>query len=283
MVTGSSRGLGLSIARAYAREGAAVVLSSRSQAESEQAAAGVAGPGVKSAGFACDVADLEQVEALAEAAVHAFGRLDIWVNNAGKAGPYGPTASIPEELFKSVISTNIIGTYHGSIAALRYFIPQGSGKLINILGRGDDQPVPFQNAYASSKSWIRAFTVAMAKEYKNSGVGIFAYNPGLMRTEFMSRVEAVEGYSNRLKPLETVMRLWSNPPDLPAEKAVWLASSATDGKTGLVIRTISPVSLLGGVLREGARRLTGRSGPEYHLEVSEVPSALQEPVRKAVP
>jgi glucose 1-dehydrogenase len=278
VITGSSRGLGLAMARAFVREGAAVMLSSRSQADIDRAVAELRGQGARAAGRVCDVADLEQVRALADAAEEAFGSLDIWVNNAGMAGPYGPTASVPVERFEKVLSTNIFGTYHGSVIALQHFTARRAGKLINILGRGDDQPVPFQNAYASTKTWMRVFTVAMAKEYRGSGIGIYAFNPGLMTTEFMSRVEAVQGYAGRMKPLETVMRLWSNPPETPAEKAVWLASAATDGKTGLMVRVITPTFMLGGMLREGLRRLTGRTAPEYHLEVAEVPPAFPTPL-----
>jgi NAD(P)-dependent dehydrogenase (short-subunit alcohol dehydrogenase family) len=280
VITGSSRGLGLAMARAYVREGAAVMLSSRSQADIDRVVAELRGLGAQAAGMVCDVADLHQVRALADAAEEAFGSLDIWVNNAGMAGPYGPTASVPVDRFEKVLNTNIFGAYHGSIVAIQHFAPRRTGKLINILGRGDDQPVPFQNAYASTKTWMRAFTVAMAREYRDTGIEIYAFNPGLMTTEFMSRVEAVQGYAGRMKPLEMVMRLWSNPPETPAEKAVWLASASTDGKTGLVVRVITPAFMLGGILREGMRRLTRRPGPDYHLEVAEIPPAIPFPLAR---
>jgi glucose 1-dehydrogenase len=278
VITGSSRGFGLAIARAYAREGAAVMLSSRSAADIERAVGELRRQGARADGRACDAADLDQVRSLAETAVQSFGGLDIWVNNAGSAGPYGPTVSLPVERFKRVLDTNIFGTYYGSVVALQHFLPRGAGKLINILGRGDNQPVPFQNAYASTKTWVRAFTLALAKEYGASSVGIYAFNPGLMTTELMSHVEAVEGYGGRMKPLETVMRMWSNPPEAPAEKAVWLASAATDGRTGLVVRTITPVFMLAGLLREGLRRVARRTGPDYHLDVTEIPSAIPAPL-----
>ncbi len=276
VITGSSRGLGLAIAEAYAREGAAVVVASRAPASVAAVVERLKAQGARAAGLACDVADLEQVRALADFAVRAFGGFDVWVNNAGMAGPYGPTYAIPPERFTRVLQTNIHGTYHGSLVAMQYFVKNHAGKLINILGRGDDGPVPMQNAYTSTKAWVRAFTQALAKESQGTGVSVLAYNPGLMYTEFMSNVEAIQGYEARLKPLVNVMRLWANPPEVPARKAVWLASSATDGKTGLVVRELTPLALAGGILRAGLRSLLRRPAREFTLCVETLPSDVKD-------
>ncbi len=275
VVTGSSRGLGLAIARECAREGAAVIISARSTGEVENAVARLRAEGYRAAGQVCDVADLGQVEALAALAVKTFGGFDVWVNNAGIAGPFGPTGDIPPEEFTRVINTNVLGTYHGSIVALRRFYPRRSGKLINILGRGDTGAVPLQNAYTTSKVWVRTFTKTLAQEYRNSGVGIYAYNPGLMYTELMTRVEAVAGFEGRLERLKPVMRMWANPPEVPARKVAWLASSATNGKTGLRVREFSMPHLLLGALREGLRIATRRPAPPVELQVVTIRPAME--------
>ena len=210
------------------------------------------------------------MEALAKYAAQTYGGFDVWVNNAGISAPYGPTVHIEPEAFINVLKTNIFGVYYGSIYAMRQFLPSHSGKLINILGRGDNGAVPMQNAYASSKTWVRAFTLALAKEYKESGVGIYAYNPGLMQTDLMEKIEAVAGYEDRLTPLTTVMEMWANPPEVPAERAVWLASSATDGRTGLEIKELNLLHILKGMLLFGARRLMGQEGSNYQMQVHSV-------------
>ncbi|MCL4559761.1 MAG: SDR family oxidoreductase [Chloroflexi bacterium] len=271
VITGSSRGFGLAIARAYLREGAAVVLSSRSIDALEQAVASLPSADGRVSVIACDVSDPAQVRALAEHALETFGRLDIWVNNAAQAGPYGPTVQIDPHRFTQVLRTNIFGTYYGSLEAIRRFLPQRSGKLINILGRGDSGPEAFQNAYTSTKAWERSFTLALAKENRGSGVGVFAYNPGLMVTEFMTKPEAVAGYETRLKALEWVLRVWGAPPEVPAEKAVWLASAATDGKTGLFVKAMNPAAMLINLLRDSLRNLIGKPAPGVMLNVSTVP------------
>jgi glucose 1-dehydrogenase len=152
-------------------------------------------------------------------------------------------------------------------------LPRCSGKLINLLGRGTRRPVPFGNPYGSSKAWVRNFTLALAKEYKHSGVGVFAFNPGLVDTDLLRNVKVVAGYEARVKPLETIVRFWAKPPEVPAARAVWLASSATDGRTGLEINVLGPTALVKGVLREGLRRLTRRPDPTIELNVSSVPAA----------
>ena len=239
VITGSSRGLGYAIAEVYAREGAKVVITSRTQKAVDEAVRKLRLNGAQAEGLACDVSDIQQIEALAEFAIQKFGGLDIWVNNAGLSAPYGPTAHIPSDDFLNVIGTNITGTYTGSVVAMRYFAAQKSGKLINLLGRGDDGSVPLQNAYSSSKVWVRNFTKALAKEYANRGVDVFGFNPGLVKTDMLSNIHAINGYEKRLNPLRYVTLLWGNEADVPAQKALWLASSATDGKNGMQVTVLT--------------------------------------------
>ncbi len=256
VITGSSRGLGYGIAELFAKEGAAVVLSARSQRTLDEAVNALTAQGYQASGFVCDVGQLEQVQALAAHAVETFGKVDIWVNNAGVSGTYGPTELINPVDFERVVQTNILGTYYGSIVALHTFGQRG-GKLINMLGRGDSKPVKYQNAYASSKAWVRAFTLALAKEHKaQKNLSIIALNPGLVDTDMLHKLDAVQGYEHKLNPLRTVIRMWAKPPQVPAERALHLASRATDGKTGIVANVLGPRILFSGLFNEIRQRVT---------------------------
>ncbi len=278
VITGGTRGLGLAIAKAYTQEGAGVVVGSRSIVSVDAAVAALSAGGGRASGLACDVSDLEQVRALSEHAIQVFGHYDIWVNNAGLSAPYGPTVAIAPEEFTRVVQTNIFGVYYGTLVAMRYFLARGSGKLINLLGRGDKGPVPLQNAYGSSKVWVRNFTMALADETNKSGVGVYAFNPGMMDTDMLYDVQAIAGYEDRLKQLPAVMRMFSGPPEEPAQRAVWLASTATDGRTGLEIQQLSRSKALGGVLREGFRRLLHRPAKPVDIKVTTVASDLPQAV-----
>jgi NAD(P)-dependent dehydrogenase (short-subunit alcohol dehydrogenase family) len=269
VITGSTRGFGLAIARAFVDAGANVVISSRHQNAVEKALAQLNHP-QHSQGSACDVADLEQVHALAKLAINTFGGFDVWVNNAGYAGPYGPTSGVRPEMFHNVIRTNITGSYNGTKVALDHFLERGSGKLINILGHGYNGPVPFQSAYAASKAWLRAFSLAVAKENPGSGVGVFIFNPGMMLTELLTDVEVVAGSEERLKVFPTIIRMWARPPEIAAQKVVWIASSETDGQTGKLYNLHSTAHTLTGTLREGWRRLTKQAKP-LELTIHTIP------------
>jgi NAD(P)-dependent dehydrogenase (short-subunit alcohol dehydrogenase family) len=267
VITGGTRGLGLAIAQAYAAEGAAVVVASRTPESVDRAVRGLTGSGAQATGLAMDAGSLEDVEALAEHAVKSYGRIDIWINNAGVAGPYGPTMGIDPQAFAAVVQTNILGVYYGSRTALKHMLPHKAGKLINLLGHGYKNPVPYQSAYASSKAWVRSFTLALAEETKDSGVGVYAFNPGMVLTDLLTDVEVVQGAEGRLKRFPAVVNILAKPPEVPAQKAVWLASSATDGKTGVLVSVPSPLSMLGMAVRAAFKR----AGPPIEVEIKTIP------------
>ena len=272
VITGGSRGFGYAIAQACCQEGARVAVASRSL-EAVTAAVDKLQVTGEAMGTVCDVANLSDVKELAKQVIEAWGHIDIWVNNAAIAGPYGPTLAFTPEAFTSVVNVNVLGTYHGSMVAMRYFLTRGQGKLINILGYGDKRPAPLQNAYGSSKAWILSFTRALALETKDSGVSVFAYNPGMMRTDLLMDVEVIEGYEDRLKPMETIVRMWAKSPDIPAQKFVQLASQASDGKTGIVRQEMNAFSMLTGVVREGLGRLFKRPLAHYPVKLRTVEAA----------
>ena len=268
VITGSTRGFGLAVARAYVREGARVVVSSRSSDAVSRAVAELGRDAAE--GAVADVGEGWAAGALRDAALARFGRLDVWINNAALSGVYGPTALVPVDDTLAVLDTNIRGTYRGSVVAVRHFLAHGGGKLINVLGRGSDKPVANQNAYASSKAWSNAFTRALAKETRGSDVGVFALNPGLMLTDLVGSVRAVRGFEGRLKPFETVLRMWGDEPAVAAEEVVRLGSSATDGRTGLVVDLLGPRRLARGAWGELSRRLRGRPAAGLVLDVHTV-------------
>ena len=275
VITGGSRGLGLAIAQAYARAGAKIVIAARTQRTITNALDMLKTSGAQAAGMACDITDITQVQALADFAIQTFGRIDIWVNNAGISAPYGPTAHIPSQDFASVINTNITGTYNGSVVAMRHFVPQKSGKLINLLGRGDTGSIKYQNAYSSSKGWVRNFTRTLAAEYKHSGVDVFGFNPGLVRTDMLGQVHAVSGFEKMVNPIRFVAALWGNDADVPARKALWLASDATNGKTGLMLTVLTPGFMLRRIVSTGLRWLLRAPLEMMGLNITSVKPAIE--------
>ncbi len=278
VITGASRGLGKAIATTFAQAGAKVILSARSTVDIEQIAADLHSQGFEATAFQCDVSDPKQVEALASFALNTHANFDIWVNNAGTAGPYGRTLDLSPDQFLSVMRTNINGVYYGSMVAMRHFLQRNSGKLVNILGAGSKKPAPNQNAYGSSKAWIRVFTLALAEEYRTTGVGVFALQPGLMETELLTDIIT---FSNNEKRLHNFMpfliRAAGKKPEVAARKALWLVSAATDGKTGLDISVSPRYSFLFGFLREEVRNLLKLPSRLVEMQIKIIPSAFEPP------
>lgn len=282
VVTGATRGFGYAIAAAYLAEGARVMICGRShegtglaleRLRTEMGA--VAADHLK--GMACDTADFDQVAKLAERAAHHFERIDVWVNNAAVSAPFGEVETVPRELFEQAVQINILGYYYGTLVALRDMTPRRSGKIINIAGLGaDGKPAAFQSPYAPTKAWVQSFTRSVALEHKDDGVGLFVLNPGMMLTDMVMRLSVSSARAEaRLARFPTVLCVLAQEPHVPARRAVWLASSATDGKTGLVVRELKPRKAARLLLRYGFRRLRGR-GEAPAIDVSRCGSAARE-------
>lgn len=265
VITGGTRGLGLEIARSFAREGASVVVGSR-RADTVARAVDELSETGSASGLACDVARREDVMALRDAALQRHGRIDIWVNNAGTSGVYGPVHRVPEDSFEATTRTIVFGTYYGTLAALDVMVPVGSGHLVNLLGRGDDSPAPNQVAYGAAKAWVRAFTLAVAEENKASGVIVHGFNPGLVRTDLLGRVETVSGFRDRLLRLPAVVSVIGR---TPAQAALPVLDLVTGERREY--RGVTPARLLGQAAHFGLAKLRGRIPEPMAMEIKDVP------------
>lgn len=255
VVTGSTRGLGFAMARLLGHQGATVVLASRSDVDVAAAVVRLNAEGITASGRQCDTGELADVEALRDEAL-SRGTLDIWVNNAGISGVFGPTATTPVDDFSRVVRTNILGTFHGSRVALPVFLSQGHGDLVNVYGQGDQGPVALQNAYASSKRWVRQFTETLRRETRGTGVRVHGMNPGLVVTDLLGHVTSQPGYEQRLGGLQVVVGLWGQTPDDAVRPLLRLVTSDAAEfryltKARLVTRGMR--NILGGRLRRANR------------------------------
>ncbi|HKF83887.1 MAG TPA: SDR family NAD(P)-dependent oxidoreductase [Solirubrobacterales bacterium] len=163
VITGASSGIGRAAALRLARRSPSLALCARSEEPLAEVAAACESAGARTLHRSLDVADEEAVEALAAATVERFGRIDVWVNNAGVIA-YGPFEEIPSEVFRRVIETNLMGQVHGARAALRRFRAQGSGVLINMSSVWGRVSTPEVTPYIVSKNGVRAFSECLSGE-----------------------------------------------------------------------------------------------------------------------
>jgi len=238
IITGSTKGIGKSIAKKFIEHGAKVVITSSNDANVQKAVKEF--PADKILGVACNVTNYEDVERLIDKTVSHFGKLDVMVNNAGVAEPFKRIVDASLDAWYKPIDINVKGTYHGSRAALIYFLKQGKGKLINMAGAGTEQNnTPYFSAYGSSKAAIYRMTFALAEEYKNTGIEIMLLNPGLVRTEILSVHNPTPELQKRMDTFLKVQDIFAQPPTVAADMAVKMASSWSDGKTGVFLNALS--------------------------------------------
>ena len=194
-ITGAGRGIGRSIAAAFVREGAMVVLASRTVPELEALSAEL---GENALAIPTDVRSKNSVEALVETTVAEFGRLDIMVNNAGVA-IYGPFEGVTEDEFDEMIDTNVKGAFFGSQAAFNVMKRQRSGLILNMSSIAGKLHLPNEAAYNASKWALNGFTGTLSLEARHYNVRVTALCPGGVNTPFWKEQEFLP-FPDRLEP-----------------------------------------------------------------------------------
>jgi NAD(P)-dependent dehydrogenase (short-subunit alcohol dehydrogenase family) len=180
LITGGSRGLGLLLAREYARLGARLVLVARDGDALERACQELRASGNEALGIRCDVTDRAQVRNMLEQALQHFGRLDILVNDAGRI-EVGPLPSMTLDDFSSAMNTNFWGAVFVVHEALQHLKP-GEGRIVNISSIGGLVSVPHLLPYSSSKFALTGFSLGLNMELRKRGIRVTTVCPGLMRT-----------------------------------------------------------------------------------------------------
>lgn len=192
VITGSTRGIGLGLAREFRKRGHSLVITSRGSAAVDQAVAELkSAPGSgEVVGIACDVGDRAAVQGLWDGAVKALGRIDIWINNAGLAGPRMNVEALTVADMKPVIDTNIWGMIWGTQVPLAGMTAQGSGKIFNFEGFGSDgMSAPGLTIYGTTKRALTYFTKSVNKEIKGSPVILGTISPGIVVTDLLEEAK----------------------------------------------------------------------------------------------
>jgi NAD(P)-dependent dehydrogenase (short-subunit alcohol dehydrogenase family) len=222
VITGSTRGLGLALADAFLQAGCAVAICGRSQAPVDEALSRLSGYRTTSTawGQSCDVTKHEQVQALWDAAIERFGKVDIWINNAGLAHPQLNTWDLTPGQIRSVVETNVIGALHGSKVALSGMRRQGFGRLYNVEGLGSDgRWVRGLALYGSTKYSLRYLTDAMVRETRGTGIVVGALRPGMLITGLVT-----EQYRGRPEAWERDRKIYNILADRAETVAPWLVN-----------------------------------------------------------
>jgi len=231
VVTGASKGLGRSMALGFAEAGADVVVASRKLEACEEVAAEIRALGRRALAVGCHVGDWDQCGTLVEAAVAAFGRIDVLVNNAGIAPVPPSLLDITSELFDKTIAVNLKGPLRLTALAVEH-MPAG-GAVINISSKASLRPAPFTVVYGAAKAALNALTIAAAQEFGPRGVRVNAIVCGMFHTDsFHVSVPTEQMQADAAS--RVVLGRIAGPEEIVGT-ALYLASDASSYLTGQMI------------------------------------------------
>lgn len=230
VVTGAAQGIGFAIAEALAAAGANVLFADINGDAATEAASRL-GIGAKAKGLACNVAESSDVDALASAAVDAFGSLDIWVNNAGITRD-ATMRKMTEDMFDQVIAVHLRGSWLGTRAAANIMREQDhGGSIINISSISGKVGNPGQTNYSAAKAGIVGLTKAASKEVGFASVRVNAVQPGFIHTA-MTDAMREDVREARIKDIPLGR---AGEPAEVAQAVLFLASDMSSYITGTVL------------------------------------------------
>jgi NAD(P)-dependent dehydrogenase (short-subunit alcohol dehydrogenase family) len=255
VITGSTRGIGLGMAQEFLRQGCQVVINGRTpeavQAAMEKCAA-IAGKerlwGV--VGSSANPADLQKL--WDEAAAH-FGRVDVWINNAGISNMLRDFWALEPDELRCVIETNVMGSMYGSRIAIRGMLEQGGGALYNLEGLGSDKgarKVRGLVPYGTSKAALRYFDDALMKEMEGLPVIVGALQPGMVYTDMISK--QYENDPSGWEKNKRILTILSQPVDVVAP---FLARRILENqKNGTRIQFSSTFKIMSGFIKAAFKK-----------------------------
>ena len=189
VITGSTRGIGLGMAEEFLKRGHQVVISGRRQTDVDQVVRDLSNmyPGERILGKACDVTEYAQVQALWDASTARFGRVDIWINNAGQAHTITKLWDLPTELIDSIVTVNLIGQMYGVKVAVNEMLAQGGGAIYLMEGQGSNgRVIKGLGLYGTTKRATNFLFNALVEELKGTPVIAGSLSPGMVVTDLLT-------------------------------------------------------------------------------------------------
>jgi len=188
VITGSTRGIGFSMAKEFLQAGCNVTLSGRGEALPETAHTELMPFSGKYFYVRCNVQDKESLQNLWDASLERWGGIDIWINNAGQNTPHIFSWETGETYTKNVINTNILGMIYGSQIAAAGMLKQGYGAIYSMEGLGSNNMIQVKTIlYGTTKCALTYFMKGLARELECTGITAGRLSPGMMLTDFITK------------------------------------------------------------------------------------------------
>jgi NAD(P)-dependent dehydrogenase (short-subunit alcohol dehydrogenase family) len=232
IITGASRGIGAAAARAFAAEGACVVLVARDAAATARVAQEIGPAALAQPG---DVAEPAAMEAAVARAHESFGRLDVLVANAAVIDPIAPLAEADAGDWMRALAVNVGGAFCGLRACLPAMLKGGGGTVVTIGSGAAQTPLEGWSAYCSSKAALLMLMRCAHHELKGRGLRAFSLSPGTVATDMQRRIKA-----SGVNPVARIPFEDHAPPEEPARALVWLCTPDADPYRGAEISLRDP-------------------------------------------
>jgi NAD(P)-dependent dehydrogenase (short-subunit alcohol dehydrogenase family) len=247
VITGSTRGIGFGLAHEFLKRGCNVVVSGRSTASVEPAVKKLSANHAEGRvlGVACQVHEYDQVQNLWDRSVERFGKVDIWISNAGISNENAlePFWQAPPQTLADVSNTNLLGSMNCARAALAGFIKQNHGQLYNFEGFGSNGKM-FRTGltpYGATKSALRYLTLALAKEVTGTKVQVGALSPGIVVTDLL-----LKPYAGRADELAKAKKIFNILADRVETVTPYLVERVLQNdKNGQIIAWLTSAKVMG--------------------------------------
>lgn len=230
LITGGSRGIGLTIAEAYAAAGARVIVAGRKQETVDEAAGSIRRGGGEALGVAAHTGDGAAVATLVERAIDHFGGIDILVNNAATNPHFGPFLTAEDSHWDKILDVNVKGYFRVAKACVPVMRARGGGKIINVASVAGLEPQPLMGVYCVSKAAVLMMTEVLAAEVAADNIQVNAIAPGFVKTKFSQVLWSTPDIHDKLVKAVPQRRM-AEPAEI-AGIAVYLASAASSFTTG---------------------------------------------------
>ena len=208
VITGSTRGIGFGLATGFLKAGHQVVINGRTDETVSKAIAELQKINPEVVGVVGSVKESQTHDLLVKKAMETFGKIDIWINNAGIPQPHRLFTDIENEDIKNITETNIYGLMIGTKTAANFMLKQGFGKIFNMEGFGSDGRMMNKlSLYGTTKRAVNYFTKAVSKEMKGTTVQIGILSPGMVRTDFLNNATDTRSpeEAKRFKKVYTIL------------------------------------------------------------------------------
>ncbi len=220
VITGGTRGIGLSMAKEFLKKGCKVTITGRATKASEELMTELKPYEGSYQYVSCNVQHISEVEALWEAAAKHWDGIDIWVNNAGQNVPHEFCYNTEASYVDAVVDTNIKGVIYGCQVAAKQMLLQGHGQIWNMEGLGSNDMIQVKTVlYGTTKRALTYFTRGLAKELKGTPVMAGLLSPGMVLTEFMTKTP--EGETSPVLQDKSFQFIFNNVGDRPETVAAF--------------------------------------------------------------